>query len=206
MIKVKICGLTNEPDALAAVEAGADAVGFVVYPKSKRYVDLAANASWLRELPPFVTRVAVLVNEPEDSLKRLADLGCIDAWQFHGDETADAIPAWLPGRKIKAFRMAREFSPVAAAPYPVQAFLLDTPGETYGGTGHTFDWELAVKFRMRSDRPVILSGGLTPDNVAAAIADVEPYGVDVASGVESAPGVKDHGKVQAFLAAARGGG
>jgi phosphoribosylanthranilate isomerase len=175
-----------------------------VYPKSRRFVDLAANAAWLRELPPFVTRVAVLVNEPEESLKRLADLGCIDAWQFHGDETAAGIPAWLPGRRIKAFRMAREFSPVEAAEFPVQAFLLDTPGESYGGTGHTFDWELAVKFRMRSDRPVILSGGLTPDNVASAIADVEPYAVDVASGVESAPGIKDHAKVRAFVTAAKG--
>jgi phosphoribosylanthranilate isomerase len=203
MIRVKICGLTNEADARLAVEAGADALGFVLHPGSPRCVDAMAAAGWLAALPPYVTRVAVVVNAGAERLRELAALNVFDAWQFHGDESEADVALALPGRKIRAVRPTREFSPVSVMGYAVDAFLLDAPGPGYGGTGTVCDWELAVKFRDRCDRPVILAGGLTPENVADAVRDVEPYAVDVSSGVEQAPGRKDPAKVRDFIAQAR---
>ena len=202
--RVKVCGITNERDAYAAIEAGADALGFIAYSKSPRYVNYESIAAWLEKLPPFVTRVGVVVNETVDQLENWQKRFPIDAWQFHGSETASFISQLEKVRKIKAFSMSREFSHAQVKDYEVDAFLLDTPSESYGGSGFTFDWELAVKFRDRVETPIILSGGLSCDNIERAIEEVQPYGVDVNSGVESAPGKKDAAKLQEFFQLCRG--
>lgn len=199
MIRVKVCGITNERDARAAIEAGADALGFIAYKKSPRYVNYESIANWLEKLPPFVTRVGVVVNETVDQLCDWQKKIPMDAWQFHGEESADFIAQIKGIKKIKAFSMSREFSHAQVRDYEVNAFLLDTPSESYGGSGKTFDWELATKFRDRVETPIILSGGLSAENVGRAIEEVQPYAVDVNSGVESEPGKKDIAKLREFL-------
>lgn len=197
--RVKVCGITNEQDAYAAIEAGADALGFISYEKSPRYVDYALIASWLEKLPPFVTKVGVVVDETVSQLQDWQKRFPIDAWQFHGHEAADFIAQIKGIKKIKAFSMGREFSHAQVRDYDVNAFLLDTPSESYGGSGKTFDWELATKFRDRVETPVILSGGLSSENIRRAIEEVQPYGIDVNSGVESEPGKKDAAKLREFF-------
>lgn len=198
-MRVKVCGITNERDAWAAIEAGTDALGFIAYKNSPRYVNYESIANWLEKLPPFVTRVGVVVNETADQLRDWQKKFPIDAWQFHGEESANFIAQVKGIKKIKAFSMSREFSHAQVRDYEVDAFLLDTPSESYGGSGKTFDWELATKFRDRVETPIILSGGLTEENVARAIDEVRPYAVDVSSGVESEPGKKDAVKLHNFL-------
>lgn len=198
-MRVKVCGITNERDARAAIEAGADALGFIAYKKSPRYVNYESIANWLEKLPPFVTRVGVVVNETVDQLCDWQKKIPMDAWQFHGEESADFIAQIKGIKKIKAFSMSREFSHAQVRDYEVNAFLLDTPSESYGGSGKTFDWELATKFRDRVETPIILSGGLSAENVGRAIEEVQPYAVDVNSGVESEPGKKDIAKLREFL-------
>lgn len=197
--RVKVCGITNERDALAAIEAGADALGFIAYKKSPRYVDYEKIAPWLEKLPPFVTKVGVVVNETVSQLEDWQKIFPIDAWQFHGHESAEFIAQIKGVKKIKAFSMSREFSHAQVRDYDVDAFLLDTPSESYGGSGKTFDWELATKFRDRVETPIILSGGLSSENVRRAIEEVQPYGIDVNSGVESEPGKKDAAKLREFF-------
>ncbi|MBX7158400.1 MAG: phosphoribosylanthranilate isomerase [Verrucomicrobiae bacterium] len=199
MTRVKVCGITNERDAWAAIEAGADALGFIAYQKSPRYVNYESIASWLEKLPPFVTRVGVVVNTTLHQLEDWQKRFPIDAWQFHGSESAEFIAQVKGIKKIKAFSMSREFSHAQVRDYEVDAFLLDTPSESYGGSGKTFDWELATKFRDRVETPIILSGGLNAENVARAIEEVQPYAVDVNSGVEFEPGKKDAVKLKEFF-------
>ncbi|MEZ5404714.1 MAG: phosphoribosylanthranilate isomerase [Verrucomicrobiia bacterium] len=201
MTRVKVCGITNERDAWAAIEAGADALGFIAYQKSPRYVNYESVANWLEKLPPFVTRVGVVVNETLRQLEDWQKRFPIDAWQFHGSESAEFIAQVKGIKKIKAFSMSREFAHAQVRDYEVDAFLLDTPSESYGGSGKTFDWELATKFRDRVETPIILSGGLNAENVARAIEEVQPYAVDVNSGVESEPGKKDEAKLKEFFKA-----
>ena len=197
--RVKVCGITNEQDAYAAIEAGADALGFIAYKKSPRYVNYEVIGSWLEKLPPFVTKVGVVVNETISQLQDWQKKFPIDAWQFHGSETAQFIAQVKGIKKIKAFSMSREFSHAQVRDYEVDAFLLDTPSESYGGSGKTFDWELATKFRDRMETPIILSGGLSCENIVRAIEEVQPYAVDVNSGVESEPGKKDVTKLREFF-------
>ncbi|MBI2948988.1 MAG: phosphoribosylanthranilate isomerase [Verrucomicrobia bacterium] len=202
MPKVKICGITNLSDALAAVDAGADALGFMFYAESPRVVSETAAAEIIRELPPFVAKVGVFVNAPSERVTRLLDVCGLDTLQFHGDEPPEFCRQFRT-KIIKAFRVRDEKSLRAMAAYESEAWLLDAfvPGKL-GGTGARFNWELARQATALSPR-VILAGGLTPANVSDAIRQVQPYGVDVSSGVEAAPGKKDPIKVRDFIAAVK---
>ena len=202
-VRVKICGITNEPDALAAIEAGADALGFVAYPKSQRHIDLAQAMPWIRHLPPFIAKVVVCVNATAKELVHWAREFPVDAWQFHGDETPEMIKAAPPGTRIRALRATGALSREELLAWPVEAFLLDTPAPGYGGSGKTCDWSLAKAIKAAANRPIILAGGLDPSNVASAIATVRPYAVDCSSGVEESPGKKDYAKLRDFIAACR---
>lgn len=201
-LRIKICGITNAADAIAAVEAGADALGFMFYERSKRYVTPDAVAEIVAELPPFVMRVGVFVDPPLEIVNQTASTCGLTALQFHGAESPEFCAQFgLP--VIKAFRVGDASSLEQLPTYQTSAWLLDSavPGQL-GGTGETLDWELA-RAAVKLGRPVILAGGLTPENVVQAVRQVRPYGVDVSSGVESAPGRKDHKLVKLFLRAAR---
>jgi phosphoribosylanthranilate isomerase len=204
MTRVKICGITNPEDAQAAIEAGADALGFILYPPSPRCVDLNNIWPWVSALPPFIQRVLVTVNHPPDDLVQLQKKFPFDVWQLHGDEPPEVCSLLYPSRTIKVIRLEEPTHPENFSSYPVDAFLLDTPTPEFGGSGRTFDWQLAAEFTDQSERPVILSGGLTPDNVREAVFNVRPYAVDVSSGVEYRPGIKDHAKVRDFIQNAKG--
>lgn len=197
--KVKICGVTTRDDALAACDAGADLLGLNFAPEAKpkgRYLDPDAAAALVEELPPFVTTVAVTVNE---SPKRLLEyLTFVDYAQLSGGEPVQTCAA-LGGRGLKAFRLRPGFAVDSMWAYPCRAYLLDAyvPG-SHGGTGATCDWALARRI-VEAGRPIMLAGGLNPDNVAEAVRTVRPYAVDVAGGVEGAPGKKDHEKLRSFI-------
>ena len=205
-MKVKICGITNIEDALAAIEFGADALGFNFYPKSSRYLSPEKALRMMEDIPPSVWRVGVFVNEPEQWVRDLSQSLYLDFLQFHGDETPEyceqfATPYW------KAFRLKDEKSLEEMGTYHPDYFLIDAHVESigevlYGGTGVTGDWDLARESRKHGK--VFLSGGLTPDNVETAIQTVQPDGVDVASGVESEPGKKDWKKMESFISKAKG--
>lgn len=198
-VRIKICGITNEADAAAAVRAGADALGFIFYGGSPRCVALERAAEIVAGLPPFVVPVGVFVNAAADDVDGICEAAGIRVVQLHGDEPPGFCEA-LKRPVIKAFRVRDASWKSDAAAYPVDAVLLDSFAEDrYGGTGTTFDW----RFVEDSPHRVILSGGLNPDNVAEAVRSVRPYGVDTGSGVERDPGRKDHGKIRAFVAAAR---
>ena len=203
-VRVKICGITTEEDAWAASEAGADALGFNGFRGSKRFIDLQAASPWISQLPPFITRVAVLVNPSFEEVETVSKLEGIDKVQFHGDETPEFCARFACGGYIKAVG-ARNREALALCDGFLGAILLDAyvPG-AYGGTGHLIDLALAAEFVREYPRlRVILSGGLTPENVTEAVRLVRPYAVDVASGVEIAPGKKDHAKMRDFIAAAK---
>jgi len=204
-VKVKICGITSPADAETAIEAGADALGFVFWEKSSRNITPLEAASIINRLPPFVVTVGVFVNEDAERIRETvlaAGLSCV---QLHGDETparAAEVAGLACPRLIKAFRVREGFDIMTLDAYAVQACLLDAykPGMP-GGTGETFNWALAIEAAKK--KRIILSGGLTPDNVAEAIRTVRPYAVDVSSGVESSPGRKDAAKVRRFIKAAK---
>ena len=204
---VKICGITKPEDALCAVEAGADALGFVFWHMSPRKVEPARAAEIARALPRSVLRVGVFVDTPRDEMARIADEVGLDMLQLHGDEPPEALEG-LPRRVIKAVRVGKGFEAEDALRYAGKAagILVDTrlPGETQfpGGTGVTFDWSLVAGLARRVPF-LMLAGGLSPDNVADAIRAVRPHAVDVSSGVEGLPGRKDPLKIRAFVAAAR---
>jgi phosphoribosylanthranilate isomerase len=205
IIKVKVCGITNAADALAAVEAGADALGFIFYENSPRYIVPAVAAGIIAGLPPLVTSVGVFVNKELATVRSIMD-GCgLTLAQLHGDENASYCHE-LSRPTMKALRLKDRGSLLTLAEYQgrggVRGFVLDAFSETaYGGTGQTTDWALAAD--VAKTTPILLAGGLTPDNVPEAIRSVRPYGVDVSSGVESAPGKKDHAKIRAFIDAVR---
>jgi phosphoribosylanthranilate isomerase len=202
---VKVCGVTREEDARAAIEAGVDALGFNFYPRSKRVVRWADVAVWIGRLPPEIGRVAVVVDPEDGLLRELCESGLFHAIQFHGGETPEFCVRHAGGFYIKARAIADEASAAAAAVDPAPCLLLDAhaPG-VFGGTGQVIDWSLAARVTRSAAVPVVLSGGLKPDNVAAAVAQVRPAAVDTASGVESAPGLKDAAKMRDFVAAVRG--
>jgi phosphoribosylanthranilate isomerase len=201
-VKVKICGVTNVVDALTAAEAGADLVGLMFYEKSPRNISIQTAAEIARSLPPFVVKVGVFVDpEPEKVLRAIADCG-LNFLQFHGNETPEFCMQFGL-MSMKAFRIRSEESLSLLTDYGTDAWLLDSSAdEKLGGTGKTFDWKLAVAAN-KLGKPIFLAGGLTPDNVADAVRSVQPYGVDVSSGVEKSPGKKDPAKVRAFIEAAR---
>ncbi|MCF6265321.1 MAG: phosphoribosylanthranilate isomerase [Desulfuromusa sp.] len=195
--KIKICGITNIEDALFAAEAGADALGFVFYEKSPRYITPEQVKQIITTLPPFVTTVGLFVNTATEQIKDILTLTGLDTVQLHGDETP-ADCCLEPYRVIKAVRV-KDADPLSGVDnYPVSALLLDAwSDQQYGGTGESFDWQLAKK--LTGHLPIILAGGLTPDNVAQAIQVVNPYAVDVSSGVEDSPGHKDYNKIREFI-------
>jgi phosphoribosylanthranilate isomerase len=205
MVKVKICGITNAEDAATAVAAGADALGFVLYRKSPRYVDPAVVRSIVATLPPFVLPIGVFVNEEAAVVRaRMDDCGLVLA-QLHGDESASYCEQ-LGRPALKAIRLKGRGSFLALAEFQgranIRGFVIDAfSDQAYGGTGQTVDWTLATE--AARSVPILLAGGLTPSNVAEAIQQVRPYGVDVSSGVEASPGKKDAAKVKAFIGAAR---
>jgi phosphoribosylanthranilate isomerase len=204
-LRVKICGITNPDDALMAIDAGADALGFMFYEPSPRKLSLTAAANITRQLPPFVTKVGVFVNAGEGFIQQAIAACGLDRVQLHGDESPEfcrkfSVPV------IKAFRVRDADSLNVLPRYDTAAWLLDSyVSDKHGGTGATFNWELAMAAK-KFGRPIILAGGLTPENVGEAIRQVRPYAVDVSSGVESAPGKKDFGKVRAFIKSARAAG
>jgi phosphoribosylanthranilate isomerase len=201
-VKVKICGITNLDDGMAAAEAGADALGFVFCEQSPRRVSVEAAARIIGELPPLVLKVGVFVNAPEDRVvQAIRDCG-LNLLQFHGEESPDyCLQFGL--MSMKAFRIRDAASLQALLGYHTDAWLLDAyVPDKPGGTGETFNWDLALEARGWG-RPIFLAGGLTPENVAQAVRRGRPYGVDVSSGVEAAPGRKDHAKVRAFIQAAK---
>ncbi|MEO2044090.1 MAG: phosphoribosylanthranilate isomerase [Nitrospinaceae bacterium] len=196
-IKIKICGITQLKDAVYAVKHGADAVGFIFYKKSPRSVAMKVVRDIIIKLPPFVHTVGVFVNEKVEGVNKIAEYCGLDLVQLHGNESPSFCRKVRP-RVIKAFRVKDLQSIKQLEKYPVSGFLLDTFSESkHGGTGKVFDWNLAHPAKKFG--PVIMSGGLTPLNIRQALSQVRPYGVDVCSGVEKSPGIKDPEKVRAFL-------
>ncbi|TAN37944.1 MAG: phosphoribosylanthranilate isomerase [Nitrospirae bacterium] len=203
MVKVKICGITNQEDAKAAVDAGADALGFVFVKESPRYIPPRDAADIIRILPPFVTTVGVFVNEPVSTVEDIVSATGIDLLQLHGEETPGTCRAFKRN-VLKAIRVKSLESLDAVMDYKdlVAAFLLDTYSkELHGGTGQVFNWDIALEAKQFGR--IILSGGLTPDNVIEAVRYVKPYAVDVSSGVELSKGRKEHAKVRLFIERAR---
>ena len=202
-VKVKVCGMTRLKDALVAVEVGADAVGFIFYKKSPRSVTMKTVREIVLELPPFVDTVGVFVDETAEQINKIADYCNLDIIQLHGDESPTFCKK-IRRKVIKAFRIKDMQSVKKLSSFQVSGFLLDTFSDNlHGGTGKVFDWNLALPAKKFG--PVIMAGGLTPNNVQQAVRQIRPYGVDVCSGVESEPGIKDHKKVRAFLNNAKAG-
>lgn len=183
---VKICGITNREDALAAVDAGAGALGFIFYDRSPRATTAPALSEWIGDIPPHILRVGVYVNESPAVIEANALALGLHVAQLHGDETPASHPK--SGEVWRAFRIASDTIP--QPDYPADALLLDGPG-----AGKTFDWNLAAGLNRR----FVLAGGLTPENVREAIAAAHPWGVDTASGVEASPGRKDHARMKKFI-------
>jgi phosphoribosylanthranilate isomerase len=199
--RIKICGITREVDGIDAAEAGADAIGLVFYPPSPRFLELARARAIRDALPPLVSTVALFVNAPAGQVRTVLEQVRPSMLQFHGEETPEycaqfGVP-YLKACRVKAgvdlLKYLRPFSSAAG-------WLLDSHVAEYGGMGESFDWSLVPAERFR---PVVLSGGLSPQNAAAAVRQVRPWGVDVSSGVESAKGIKDAAKVAAFIAEVR---
>lgn len=200
--RVKICGITRIEDALAAARAGADAIGLVFEPKSPRYVKPDQALSIVRALPPFVTVVGLFVNAAPDTVETILGRVPLDLLQFHGDETPEQCRRYHRPY-IKAIHMRPDVNlPEQARRYTdAEGLLLDTAvAHVAGGSGEAFDWSLVPSGLAK---PVILAGGLTPENVAEAVRKVHPFAVDVSSGVEQAKGIKDAGKISAFIEAVR---
>jgi phosphoribosylanthranilate isomerase len=200
--KVKICGMTNLPDAEFAAEAGADALGFVFYERSPRAVSISAAAAISRRLPQYVVRVGVFVDSPEELVLRAIAECSLNLLQFHGGESPKYCTQFGV-MSMKAFRIRDAGSLADLGRYGTDAWLLDAyVPDQVGGSGHQFNWELAVE-AQKFGRPVFLAGGLTAANVGTAVRQVHPYAVDVSSGVEASPGRKDPAKVRAFIEAVR---
>ncbi|HEX8923021.1 MAG TPA: phosphoribosylanthranilate isomerase [Pyrinomonadaceae bacterium] len=201
---IKVCGITNLEDALTAIESGADALGFNFYPKSPRYITPENARRIIEQLPSEVMSVGVFVNEsaPEE-VARISDSVGLKAVQLHGDESPEYCSA-LRGRfVIKALSVGEEFEPERVKDYDTNAILLDAYArDARGGTGRVVDWEVARRVRELVPQ-LFLAGGLSPENVAEAIAAVDPYAVDACSSLESVPGLKNAERVRAFIAAAR---
>jgi len=204
-VGVKICGITNEADALLCVEEGADALGFNFFPGSKRFIDFEESVEWIRRLEGRIDRVAVVVNADEALLARLRESGCFDLIQYHGEETpldceASGFRQWM-----RAVRAKNRETLEAALKYKTSHLLLDAWSPlAFGGTGEKADWAMIRSFSsMHPSRQFVLAGGLTPENVADAIRVVVPAAVDVAGGVESGPRKKDRDLVRRFIQEAR---
>ena len=202
-VTVKICGITSEADALAAAEAGVDAIGLMFYEGSPRHVTLEQAKAISAALPPHVMRVGVFVNAEEAFVHQALTECMLNILQFHGDETPEECSRY-PVMTLKAFRVQGEETLAQLEAYPSAGYLLDAyVKDALGGTGATFNWDLAVR-AQKFGKPIFLAGGLTPENVAEAVRKVQPFGVDVSSGVEIEPGRKDAEQMRTFVAAAKG--
>ena len=202
-VTVKICGITSEADALAAAEAGADAIGLMFYEGSPRHVTLEQAKAISAALPQHVMRVGVFVNAEEAFVHQALTECMLNILQFHGDETPEECSRY-PVMTLKAFRVQGEETLAQLEAYPSAGYLLDAyVKDALGGTGATFNWDLAVR-AQEFGKPIFLAGGMTPENVAEAVRKVQPFGVDVSSGVESEPGRKDAEQMRTFVAAAKG--
>jgi phosphoribosylanthranilate isomerase len=198
--RVKICGVTRLEDALLAARLGADLVGINFWPRSRRHLPPSDARAIVRALPSHVTAVGVFVDPTRDELLRAIEVSGVSVAQLHGDEPPELclsspIPVW------KAIRISDGNSLAPLASYEVAAFVLDAPSPGYGGSGKTFDWSLAAE--VARELTIVLAGGLAPENVSEAVRTVRPWGVDVASGVESAPGVKDGERMKRFIQRAK---
>ena len=201
-VLVKICGITSAADAVSSAEAGADAVGLMFYEDSPRHVTLEQAKIISAALPPHVMRVGVFVNADEAFVHQALTECVPNILQFHGDETPEDCSRY-PVMTLKAFRVKGEETLQQLEAYPTAGYLLDAyVKDSLGGTGATFNWGLAVR-AQEFGKPILLAGGLTPDNVADAVRRVQPFGVDVSSGVESEPGRKDPARMKAFVEAAK---
>lgn len=199
MTKIKICGITNKIDALNAASLGVDMLGFVFYRKSKRYVEPAVAEDIINELPPHIGKVGVFASEKRDYILDIAQDAGLDMLQFHGAETPEYCKIFRDTYKvIKAFRLKDKKDLKQVNDYDVDFYLFDTyKMDSVGGTGATFDWKILKDFEVL--KPVILSGGLNPENVGRAIKEFLPYVVDVSTGVEASPGKKDVLLMKAFV-------
>lgn len=195
-VELKICGITSIDDALAAIDCGAQYLGFNFYRPSPRYIDPEAARGIIDALPAGVTPVGVFVNEPRpENVIELLEASGASMAQLHGDESPDYCRRVGPARVIRALRAGPAFDPDTALEYPAEAILLDAfDKKLYGGTGRTADWSVAAEVAKRVR--LFLAGGLSPANIIEAIRIVRPFAVDLNSGVETAPGVKDHGKLR----------
>ena len=196
--QIKICGLTRKEDVAAAVSLNVQALGFVFYAQSPRYVSPQQAQELIQSIPPSIAKVGLFVNATAEQVGQVLAVAEIDLLQFHGEETPEYCRQFGL-MSMKAFRIRDAESLKELPKYPTEAWLLDAySAENLGGTGEKFNWDLAVE-AQKFGKPVFLAGGLTPENVAAAVRQVQPFGVDVSSGVESSPGKKDHAKVRAFI-------
>ncbi len=209
MVKVKVCGITNLADASKAIEFGADALGFNFYPPSPRYIFPTKAQAILRELPSSVCKVALFVNEPRGKVAEVLNCGLLPdggqafgALQFHGEEEEEYCRRWQL-KVIKAFRVKDRGSLDKVQGFPADFYLLDSWAPGYGGSGSSFPWDWIEGLEAEK---LILAGGLDAQNVAQAIQRIHPYGVDVCTGVEAKPGIKDHGKLKEFIRAAKDAG
>ena len=207
MVKVKVCGITNLVDAEKALEYGADALGFNFYPQSPRYIDQESAGAMVLKLPEAACNVAVFVNESKAAVRQVLARGeapsgrqAYRCLQFHGEEDAEYCRGW-PMKVIKAFRVRGKKSLQGMEAFPADFYLLDSWSQGFGGSGAPFPWEWLEG--LNSEK-IILSGGLTLENVADAIQRIKPYAVDVCSGVEARPGIKDHEKLKEFILRAKG--
>ena len=202
-VLVKICGITRLDDAEAAVDAGATALGFVFWPDSPRFIDPYRARAIVRALPAFVTTVGVFVNQPAEFIAGVASLVPLGAVQLHGDETAGSVEKiGRPVIKALTLDIASQADRLASWPAGVTILLDAHDPVRRGGTGRAVDWEAAAV--IAAERRTILAGGLTPDNIGEAIERVRPFGIDVSSGVEQSPGVKDRGRIRALFRALNG--
>lgn len=204
---VKICGITNETDALGAIEAGANALGFNLVPTSKRYIDIDSAAAWIDTLPREICKLAIVANPSREEAERISRLSFIDALQFHGNESPKFC---LELREAgicfaKAIPVADSMSLTDVPDFSTEIVVLDSASVgQFGGSGKAFPWECAGEFAQRNPNlKLILAGGLNPENVAEAIEQARPFGVDVTTGVEVSPGRKDTRLVKAFVKAVR---
>jgi len=203
MVKIKICGITNKRDAIAAAGLMPDMMGFIFYDGSKRYVDPKIVRDIANELPPVIAKAGVFVDMDKNKVIEIAEECALEILQFHGDESPDYCAGFKDSYKVmKAFRIKDSGSLKGINDYDADYYLLDAYSEKLkGGTGKSFDWKIMESFEFL--KPVILSGGLTPDNVSEVIEKLSPYGVDVSSGVEMSPGKKDIALMKRFVENAR---
>lgn len=203
-VLVKFCGIRNELDARAAIDCGADALGFNLYPGSARFIQWRKEKGWIQKLPVEISRIAIVVNPSLDEALQHLEMDVFDGLQLHGEEPMEFCEALAkhPKPVVKAIRLKNADLLPRFRDYPVFGFLIDSHREgSFGGTGEPFEWTLLKRADL--NKPLIIAGGLTPDNVAEAVREFDPYGVDVATGIENESGGKDRKKMQDFIAAAR---